>query len=280
MYKFEISADSPHELREKMMEFANELHSNEMSTISKLTEKPEYIDEVEEVSPVPTFVQPYAVAPQGFPPPYVGPSATTVDLPTPPVISPQAENDSRGFKWDVRIHSTAKSFNKDGTWRVKRGVDEALVQQIEAELSGKQSIAGIPFVPPPPPQAVMPVDLPKFDLNIKVTPQGQPTANPWETSVQPAAVPAQAQPVAVTPAYENIPAPTTTRPAHGFATFKANLTLLLAQLINEKKIDQAYIKSLCDYFQIKDIWNVLGNERQLIELYNMFGEVGFITKMD
>lgn len=46
------------------------------------------------------------------------------------------ETDSTGLVWDERIHSSSKALNADGTWRTKRGVDKALVAQVEAELRG------------------------------------------------------------------------------------------------------------------------------------------------
>lgn len=46
--------------------------------------------------------------------------------------------DKNGLPWDSRIHSAAKTFNADGTWKYLRGVDrEVLVPQVEAELRGE-----------------------------------------------------------------------------------------------------------------------------------------------
>ena len=42
--------------------------------------------------------------------------------------------DSSGLPHDLRIHGAAKSQNKDGTWRQKRGVEPALVEQVTQEL--------------------------------------------------------------------------------------------------------------------------------------------------
>lgn len=42
--------------------------------------------------------------------------------------------DSRGFRWDERIHAGTKATNADGTWRNKRGVDKALLDSVEAEM--------------------------------------------------------------------------------------------------------------------------------------------------
>jgi len=71
---------------------------------------------------------------------------TTVFTPPPPSIAsavdeddledesqPEGTVDSAGTPWDARIHSSSKTFLKaDGTWKLKKGVDKALV----AELMG------------------------------------------------------------------------------------------------------------------------------------------------
>lgn len=54
--------------------------------------------------------------------------------------------DSEGIKWDERIHSETKSQNKDGTWRLRRGVDKALVDQVIATQQQQED-----DTPPPPP---------------------------------------------------------------------------------------------------------------------------------
>jgi hypothetical protein len=42
--------------------------------------------------------------------------------------------DKKGLPWDARIHASSKTINADGTWRQKRGVADALVTTVEAEL--------------------------------------------------------------------------------------------------------------------------------------------------
>lgn len=44
------------------------------------------------------------------------------------------EFDSAGLPWDERIHAPSKATNKDGTWRARRGLEQALVSAVEAEL--------------------------------------------------------------------------------------------------------------------------------------------------
>lgn len=41
--------------------------------------------------------------------------------------------DDKGFPWDERIHGVARNMNKDGTWRLKRGIDKDLVTSVQAE---------------------------------------------------------------------------------------------------------------------------------------------------
>lgn len=49
--------------------------------------------------------------------------------------------DSEGLPWDGRIHSSSKEkLVKDSTWKLKRGVDKALVEQVKAELRGVMAI--------------------------------------------------------------------------------------------------------------------------------------------
>jgi hypothetical protein len=65
---------------------------------------------------------------------------------------------------------------------------------------------------------------------------------------------------------------------------------LLSKLIMEKKLTQELIEGMNAHFKLenekrgepphKDIWNVLGNERNLIELFNWCEQYGFITKVD
>lgn len=93
--------------------------------------------------------------------------------------------------------------------------------------------------------------------------------------------PVKSSPVAQTePKYEEIQVPQVTRPVYSYQSFKANFPMVLATLINEKKIDQNYIDALKKHFGVKEIWNVMGSEAQCLEIFNTFGSVGLITKVD
>ena len=74
--------------------------------------------------------------------------------PAPPATG--ATLDKEGLPWDVRIHASTKTFNADGTWRKKRGVETTVIQTVEGELKKLMAIpspaaAPAPVVPPPPP---------------------------------------------------------------------------------------------------------------------------------
>lgn len=105
----------------------------------------EPIDTTEPVEPVTPEAEPARVAPQ--------PTDRNADV------------DANGIPWDKRIHARTKVIKADGTWRQKRGVDPALVEQVTAELKGgAPAPAEIPPPPPPPPPAAdaMPEDFPSF----------------------------------------------------------------------------------------------------------------------
>lgn len=97
------------------------------------------------------------------------PGPDTIDIPLPPATSaPVADNtiststttapasnvelDDEGLPWDVRIHSSSKAKIKDGTWKLKRGLDAAYVEEIKAELKQVMNIPAPAATTPPPPQ--------------------------------------------------------------------------------------------------------------------------------
>lgn len=79
-------------------------------------------------SPAPTavFGQHVQIAP--------APVTTAAPLTAPPAAG--VERDSKGMPYDGRIHSSTKAKVADGSWRYKRGTDDAYIKQIEDELRG------------------------------------------------------------------------------------------------------------------------------------------------
>lgn len=79
---------------------------------------------------------------------------------------PIPTTDSTGLVWDERIHASSKALNADGTWRTKRGVDMALVAEVEAELRGsdpediervEEEVKELLAAPPAPPAPEAPL---------------------------------------------------------------------------------------------------------------------------
>lgn len=134
-----------------------------------------------EPSPAEVFSQPSTISPAG--PQLVIPNPTSPAPIAPMTAQPSqvADNavgipavsgntgivvDKEGLPWDSRIHSSAKTFNSDGTWRSRRGLADGYVPKIEAELRQLMAIPSpaavqqsatisIPSatanIPPPPP---------------------------------------------------------------------------------------------------------------------------------
>lgn len=306
MYSFKIEAASPLELQNKLNQFAmahvNQLKKGDTQSIPQiavdalLTHVQTGVENDAEVEAVVESIR-------------NAQTATVPHIHQNPVISTPVNNsdelDVRGLPYDARIHSTGKSKNQDGTWRYKRGVDNHIVEQVEKEISRIKSVAS-PLqnaLIPPVPFSQAPAAMPSFEA------PAQPVVPPLQTS-SPVATPSMlvppdqtqvpAQPEvarhpdapsfasptvdkmyeAFTNVDKGIVVPPGQKPAHTLQTFTNNLTDVLAQLINEKKITKEYIESLCKHFNVKYIWNVLGNATQIRELYDSFGQYGLITKLD
>lgn len=62
-------------------------------------------------------------------------AAAVASAPVPSTAPAQAlDLDADGLPWDGRIHASTRSKIQAGTWKVKRGVDDAVIEQVKAEL--------------------------------------------------------------------------------------------------------------------------------------------------
>jgi hypothetical protein len=100
---------------------------------------------------------PMLVIPQPEPAPVVPAANPTLTAP----LSGGVALDKAGFPWDERIHASTKTFNADGTWRKKRGIDATTISTVEAELRLLMAIpspapAPVAAVPPPPGSPAVP----------------------------------------------------------------------------------------------------------------------------
>ena len=115
--------------------------------------------------------------------------------------------DKNGLPWDERIHSTPAKLTGKGVWRAKRGVNDALVTQVEAELRSRpQQPAPVPQMQPVMQQpAPVPQPAPMMQQPV---PQMQPAPvyQPPQPMFDAANIPAQI-PGAATHAAVNAPVP-------------------------------------------------------------------------
>lgn len=88
---------------------------------------------------------------QVFTPEPPAPAPLAAVPPAPPVASAL---DKAGLPWDERIHAGSRAKTADGSWRMKRGVDPAIVAQVEGELKALMGLPA-PAIPPPPPPATI-----------------------------------------------------------------------------------------------------------------------------
>lgn len=143
-------------------------------------------------------------------------------VPTAPVAPhaitvPVADLDSAGMPYDPRIHAKTKTKCANGTWKKGKGVDPALVAQVEAELRTAMTAPVIPAAIAPLAPVYQPPATPTAPTapmaNLDGPGDGFP-APPVATI--PAAValtaplaPAPAPPAAVLPLVQSVPVPTT-----------------------------------------------------------------------
>lgn len=178
--------------------------------------------------------------------------------------------DKRGLPWDERIHAVTQGVNKDGSWRTRRGVEQAYVTQVEHELISKVKAMqeSAPITRESLPAA--PTGIPSFAPQV--------AAVPVQTPLPPViSQPAPSQPThgpAVNPFSPQSIAPVIS--AHTLETFKANLVPTLFRLTSEGKLTPDYIQSLKDYFKVDQIWQV--NDSQLAEMFEGFVNSGVLVK--
>lgn len=166
---------------------------------------------------VPAFDAPspesaFPPVPFASPAPNAGTAAAAAGFtPTPtsaPVAAPQAapvaslssgvELDADGLPWDARIHSgpaDKRPKNADGRWRRARGVDDATVEHVTAEL---RQVMGAPAPAPTPAAAPTPP---------APTPPAEPIAAPAPVPASPPPAPVAAAPTPAPAAPAPTPAP-------------------------------------------------------------------------
>ncbi len=112
MIELKITAANPAELRQQVLD----MQSVFSVSLAPAAAAPQ--QQLEVATPAPAFTAPAPAADEDG-------DGDAADINTP---------DSRGFKWDARIHSSnQKRVKKDNTWQYKRGVPVELIAQVEGE---------------------------------------------------------------------------------------------------------------------------------------------------
>jgi len=142
--------------------------------------------------------------------------------------------DSSGLRWDERIHGKSGDgtlpTNADGTWRKRRGVDDATVAAVTAELRAAGGNAPAP-------------DAPQAD-----TPPSTPVVTASDTPAATTAADAPPPPVAEAPA----PPPAASTGAGRFETFGAFVTA-----VNAKGLTYQALNALsAENFQVPEFRNM------------------------
>lgn len=213
---------------------------------------------VEIPADAPRFVKPTVAFPVDMP---KAAAQTAADIGSP-------EYDSRGIPYDARIHASSRSIKTDGSWRMKKGVEPDLVAKVEAEIRRTlpaQQVQGAPLptsqpVIPPAPVSDVKIELPKTDVPPLV--DSTPTVPPAAEQIAPPNV------------REFKPA------AHTFDSFRFAFPAVIHDLVKFEKIDQNWINQMKSHYNIKEVWDLMNNEKGLRQLYDHFGHYNMITKMD
>jgi hypothetical protein len=189
-----------------------ESHEHQEATTATVTTAVEEVPPAPAAEPSPSLFAENPVDPKPPEPPVTGAdSSTTVAAPASSAPS-GVDVDKDGLPWDARIHAGSKAkLAKTEQWKKKRGVDAALVAEVEAEL---RAAMAVPAPAEPVPNAPAAEPAPTVDSEAATAPTATPPPPaPAAAAPSPAPTPATPPPPAA--------APTTAQPASGITTLPA-----------------------------------------------------------
>lgn len=142
-------------------------------------------------APTTAFAQTAAIVPP--------PAAPAAPPTAPPAAS--GERDSKGMPWDGRIHASSKAKVADGSWRYKRGVDDAVIAPIETEIRATLAAPAVAVGGAAPAFGAHPFQQPEQSAPVVAPPVASPIPAapipPAPVAAAPVAPPPPAAPVAV-----------------------------------------------------------------------------------
>lgn len=163
--------------------------------------------------------------------------------------------DAAGVKWNPEIHSDSKAKKADGTWRARRNgktKEDTLTTNVVVSPEVVNNLP--PVVPPVPGLSIVPSASQVMPLVEPVTP------------------------AAVVPPV--LPPPVVDKFTHSYESFNKNKVRIINDLINEKKLDQEYVKSLAAHFKVTNLWEAFKDEANVKSLYDCFVEYKYITAVN
>lgn len=160
------------------------------------------------------------------------------------------ETDSNGLTWDERIHAGTKTKNADGRWKKRKGVDDATITAVEAELRAAAGNAAAPVVSGAPPASPAPVAIPA------------PATAPVEAPA-PVTAPAPA-PAPAAPPTAPAPAPSTTLDFGGLMQIVSN-----GMIMQPPQIDDALIAWLAAQVSVTSLPEIAADPAKIATVYGL-----------
>lgn len=186
--------------------------------------------------PTTAFAQTAAIVPP--------PAAPAAPPTAPPAAS--GERDSKGMPWDGRIHASSKAKVADGSWRYKRGVDDAVIAPIEAEIRATLAAPAVAVGGAAPAFGAHPFQQPEQPAPV-VAP---PAAAPVVAAVPAAPVaPVAAAPVAPPPPAAPVAVPVAPATAMTYETLMA----ALPPKIVSGELTAAQMQEACEQYGVASI---------------------------
>lgn len=304
-FKILIKGNTPEELLENLTKLSHKFQSRlTLSDVAVQPTKTEIVTEVSEAVAKQNEVfenVPFIPATSMTPPSLANYHDKAAALP--------AEIDSRGFPWDERIHAATKAKNKDGSWRYRRGIEDAEIASVEATIKharvhsqGVQTLpanpgqsgsaqAGSgfppvatptqqPYIPPPVGQTV-PLAAP-IAAPVRGTVPGvqQSAAHQLGADAGPlAALIPQQMPVHTPPPQPAGPAPLPL--AFDFNSFTEHFATIAVNLTNTGKINRDYIDSIEKYFKLPQFVDLVKPEFEDArkQIFANWSQTGLIARV-